>query len=69
LEVRTEDRGRAEQALREQYRQSTGLSDHPDQRPEAVLAADAAGASACPACGAPRRADQRHCPDCGIRLA
>jgi len=67
LEVRIEDRAKAERALREQYRQATGLSDHPGQSAETPFAADAA--CACPACGALTPPEQGHCPDCGIRLA
>jgi len=62
LEVRIEDRAKAEQALRQHYRQTTGLSDQAESPLEAA-------ADACPACGAPIPLGQEQCPDCGIRLA
>ncbi|MDR0476510.1 MAG: zinc ribbon domain-containing protein [Desulfobulbaceae bacterium] len=62
--MRIEEQAKAEQALRDNYRKTTGLSDHPDAV-EATLAAD----FACPACGALAQPTQGHCPDCGIRLA
>jgi len=64
LEVRIEDRSRAEQALWENYRKTTGLYSHAEVA-EAVLAADAA----CPACGALAEPELCRCPDCGIKLA
>jgi hypothetical protein len=68
LQVRESDLPEVAAALAEEYRQSTGLSDH-DTRFAGAVYNPEANEALCPACGcrfAPRLTE---CPDCGLCFA
>lgn len=68
LQVRTADLPEVMTALEQEYRQSTGLSDHDTSLAGAVYNTQAAEA-VCPACGFRFSTSSTTCPDCGLCFA
>jgi predicted Zn-ribbon and HTH transcriptional regulator len=68
LQVRTSDLREVAAALEQEYRQTTGLSDHDTSLVEAVYNAHVQEAI-CPACGFRFATSSTTCPDCGLCFA
>jgi hypothetical protein len=68
LQVRTSDLQEVMVALEQEYRQSTGLSDHDTSLVGAVYNVHAEEAT-CPACGFRFATSSTTCPDCGLCFA
>jgi hypothetical protein len=68
LQVRTSDLREVVTALEQEYRQTTGLSDHDTSLANAVYNVQASEAT-CPACGFRFPTRSTTCPDCGLCFA
>jgi predicted Zn-ribbon and HTH transcriptional regulator len=65
LQVRTSDLREVAAVLEEEYRQTTGLSDHDTSLADAVYNVEVQEA-VCPACGFRFTTSSTSCPDCGL---